>query len=99
MTVVETGAASTPTVGIRPRGISRRERWQRRLPLLPALIYVIVVTQIPFVVTLWYSFQSYFLDIPGRRALQRAQQLQLGLHQRGLPRLAGPLGGHDRRLA
>jgi sorbitol/mannitol transport system permease protein len=43
----------------RPRGISRRERWQRRLPLLPALIYVVVVTQIPFVVTLWYSFQSY----------------------------------------
>jgi sorbitol/mannitol transport system permease protein len=32
--------------------------------LLPALIYVIVVTQIPFVVTLWYSFQSYFWDVP-----------------------------------
>src|SRR5262249_22636576 len=28
--------------------------------LLPALIYVVVVTQIPFLVTLWYSFQSYF---------------------------------------
>jgi len=40
--------------------VSRRERWLRRLPLLPALIYVVVVTQIPFVVTLWYSFQSYF---------------------------------------
>jgi sorbitol/mannitol transport system permease protein len=37
----------------------------RRLPLLPALIYVVVVTQIPFVVTLWYSFQSYFWDVPG----------------------------------
>src|SRR6266567_712433 len=37
----------------------------RRLPLLPALIYTIVVTQIPFVVTLWYSFQSYFWDQPG----------------------------------
>src|SRR5205085_7379679 len=35
------------------------ERWQRRLPLLPALIYIVVITQIPFVVTLWYSFQSY----------------------------------------
>jgi len=40
--------------------MSRREGWLRRLPLLPALIYTIVVTQIPFVVTLWYSFQSYF---------------------------------------
>jgi sorbitol/mannitol transport system permease protein len=45
--------------------VSRRERWGRRLPLLPALIYVVVVTQIPFVVTLWYSFQSYFWDEPG----------------------------------
>src|SRR6266487_5786054 len=40
--------------------MSRREGWLRRLPLLPALIYTIVVTQIPFVVTLWYSFHSYF---------------------------------------
>jgi sorbitol/mannitol transport system permease protein len=47
-----------------PRGLGRRERWLRRLPLLPALIYVIVVTQIPFLVTLWYSFQSYFWNSP-----------------------------------
>ncbi len=64
MAVVETSAAA-PEVGIRPRGASRRERWQRRVPLLPALIYIIVVTQIPFVVTLWYSFQNYFWDVPG----------------------------------
>jgi len=32
---------------------------------MPALIYVVVVTQIPFVVTLWYSFQNYFWDQPG----------------------------------
>ena len=42
-----------------------REGWQRRLPLLPALIYIVVVTQIPFLVTLWYSFQNYFFDVPG----------------------------------
>jgi sorbitol/mannitol transport system permease protein len=63
--IVEAGAVPAPTVGIRPRGVSRREQWQRRLPLLPALIYIIVVTQIPFVVTLWYSFQNYFFDVPG----------------------------------
>jgi ABC-type Fe3+ transport system permease subunit len=34
------------------------------MPLLPALIYVVVVTQVPFVVTLWYSFQSYFWNSP-----------------------------------
>jgi sorbitol/mannitol transport system permease protein len=63
--VVETGAGPTPKIEVRPRAVDRRERWQRRLPLLPALIYVVVVTQIPFVVTLWYSFQSYFWDVPG----------------------------------
>jgi len=65
VTVVDSVAAPAPRVGVRPRAASRRERWLRRLPLLPALIYVVVVTQIPFVVTLWYSFQSYFWDVPG----------------------------------
>ena len=54
--------AATSSEEIVPRGVSARERWARRLPLLPALIYVIVVTQIPFVVTVYYSFQSYFWD-------------------------------------
>jgi len=63
--VVETGAAPPSVAEVRPRRASRREGWQRRLPLMPALIYVVVVTQIPFLVTLWYSFQSYFFDVPG----------------------------------
>ena len=64
MAVVDTSTVLAPEAGVRPRRASRREAWQRRLPLLPALIYTIVVTQIPFLVTLWYSFQSYFFDIP-----------------------------------
>ncbi|MFF2452560.1 carbohydrate ABC transporter permease [Isoptericola sp. NPDC058082] len=36
----------------------RAERWRRRGPLLPALIFTIVVTQIPFLVTIWYSLHS-----------------------------------------
>ena len=64
MTVLE-DLAPPPKVDVRPRGVSRREAWQRRLPLLPALIYIVVVTQIPFLVTLWYSFQNYFFDVPG----------------------------------
>src|SRR5260370_40560270 len=63
--VLDGGAAPARGAGVRPRGASRRDRWLRRLPLLPALIYVIVVTQAPFVVTVWYSFQNYFWDIPG----------------------------------
>ena len=29
--------------------------WRRRLPLLPALLFTILVTQIPFVMSIWYS--------------------------------------------
>jgi len=45
--------------------ISRREVWARRLPLLPAFIYVFLVTQIPFVLTIYYSFFSWNLLKPG----------------------------------
>ncbi|HXL16558.1 MAG TPA: sugar ABC transporter permease [Streptosporangiaceae bacterium] len=65
MAVLDGVAAPARAARVRPRRASRRERWLRRLPLLPALIYVVVVTQAPFVVTVWYSFQSYFWDIPG----------------------------------
>src|SRR6185295_2848027 len=44
--------APPPEVEVKPRAVSRRERWQLRLPLLPALIYTIVVTLMitPFLV-------------------------------------------------
>ena len=32
--------------------------WRRRLPLLPALIFTIVFTQLPFVVSIYYSFTN-----------------------------------------
>jgi sorbitol/mannitol transport system permease protein len=32
--------------------------WRRRLPLLPALLYVIAITQLPFVVSIYYSFTN-----------------------------------------
>ncbi|OCF84438.1 sugar ABC transporter permease [Nocardia brasiliensis] len=47
--------------------ISRAEGWRRRGPLLPALIFMIVVTQLPFVFTLYYSTQSWNLVRPGSR--------------------------------
>ncbi len=40
---------------------ARREAWLRRLPLLPAFIYVVLVTQIPFALTVYYSFFSWNL--------------------------------------
>jgi polyol transport system permease protein len=32
--------------------------WRRRLPLLPALIYVIAITQLPFAVSIYYSLTN-----------------------------------------
>ena len=39
----------------------RREAWLRRLPLLPAFVYVLIITQIPFALTVYYSFFSWNL--------------------------------------
>ncbi len=44
---------------------ARAQAWKRRLPLAPALVYMVIVTQIPFLVTLWYSFRRWNLLIPG----------------------------------
>ncbi|HLB76959.1 MAG TPA: sugar ABC transporter permease, partial [Candidatus Dormibacteraeota bacterium] len=43
---------------------ARLDAWARRLPLLPALLYVIVVTQVPFVLTIWYSLLNWNLLNP-----------------------------------
>jgi polyol transport system permease protein len=48
-------------------GVTRAEAWRRRGPLLPALIFMIVVTQIPFLFTLYYSTLSWNLVRPGSR--------------------------------
>ena len=49
------------------RARGRRRNRRRRIPLLPALVFTIVVTQIPFVLTIWYSLQSYNLYHPFTR--------------------------------
>ncbi|MEM9200023.1 MAG: sugar ABC transporter permease [Actinomycetota bacterium] len=42
--------------------LERREGWKRRLPILPALLFTIVVTQIPFLFTLFYSLTDWRID-------------------------------------
>ncbi len=68
MAVIDTGAAPGRAPGI---PVVRRERAydgrRRRAPLLPALIFTIIVTQIPFLFTLYYSLQSWNLVRPGSR--------------------------------
>ena len=39
--------------------MQRRDKWRRRLPLLPALLFTILVTQVPFVLSLFYSFTDW----------------------------------------
>ena len=48
-----------------PPVLKGRRAWVRRAPLLPALFYMIVVTQIPFLVTIWYSLRSWNTLTPG----------------------------------
>ena len=64
-----TSATTAPAaMGRRRRATTlTQERRRRRGPLLPALIFTIVVTQLPFVVTLVYSFFSWNLLRPGSR--------------------------------
>jgi sorbitol/mannitol transport system permease protein len=54
-------SATTPGAARRAAG------WARRAPLLPALIFMIVVTQLPFVVTLAISFMDWNAYYPDER--------------------------------
>src|SRR3954453_14062085 len=51
-----------------PSGAPRRvSAWARRAPLLPALVFMIIVTQLPFVVTLIISFMNWNAYYPNER--------------------------------
>jgi polyol transport system permease protein len=43
------------------------EAWRRRLPLLPALILMILLTQVPFVMSIYYSLTDWKVVPPGPR--------------------------------
>lgn len=47
--------------------LKRQEGWRRRLPLLPAMIFTVLVTQVPFVLSLWYSFTEWTIVPPRPR--------------------------------
>lgn len=49
------------------RRLERIEGWKRRLPVLPALLFTIFVTQIPFLFTLFYSLTDWRIDKPEPR--------------------------------
>lgn len=47
-----------------PQLKSSRHEWRRRLPLLPALVFTIALTQVPFVVTIFVSFMDWNANFP-----------------------------------
>src|SRR5690625_7207123 len=50
---------------VRPSSRAGRSRsWRRRAPLLPALIFIIVLTQLPFVGTIIVSFLKWNSLLP-----------------------------------
>ncbi len=65
MAAVASHTAGPAAVAARAR--SRRRNRLHRIPLLPALLFVVVVTQVPFLLTVYYSLQSYNLYRPENR--------------------------------
>jgi sorbitol/mannitol transport system permease protein len=56
--------------GMLPPAVGRqllRESWRRRLPLLPALIFMVLLTQVPFVMSIYYSLTDWKVVPPGPR--------------------------------
>jgi sorbitol/mannitol transport system permease protein len=67
MTDVITRADETTNTPLPPKKGSSKERWVRRAPLLPALVFALIVTQVPFLFTLFFSTQSWNALRPGSR--------------------------------
>jgi sorbitol/mannitol transport system permease protein len=64
----ETSTMTTgPAVAQSNSSLAKAGAWARRAPLLPALIFMIIVTQIPFVATLVISFMNWNAYYPQDR--------------------------------
>ena len=65
MTAVD---ATTKSVAVKTgRGPLVGESWRRRLPLLPALVIMILLTQVPFVMSIYYSLTDWKVVPPSPR--------------------------------
>src|SRR3954447_22091843 len=61
---------SAQAITASPRGgrMSSGERWRRRGPLLPALIFTVFITQIPFLLTIAISTLNWNVLQPGQKS-------------------------------
>lgn len=62
-----TSLSETPSRDEQVKALQKKETRRRRLPLLPALLFTIVVTQVPFVLSLYYSFTEWKIVPPSPR--------------------------------
>src|SRR3954447_18033935 len=68
----------TPSIQPKVTRPQMSESWRRRLPLLPALLIMIALTQVPFVMSVYYSFTDWKIVPPTPRTwigLDNYQQL------------------------
>ena len=63
--------AGRPEQGAAPAAAPRHDElhrpWRTRLPLLPALVFTVLLTQIPFVMNIWYSLTDWTIVPPSPR--------------------------------
>ena len=64
----ETADTTSASPGRKAPTRDRRDAWRRRGPLLPALIFTIIVTQIPFLITLAVSTLDWNIQRPGEKS-------------------------------
>jgi sorbitol/mannitol transport system permease protein len=64
MTTPSTSVAAAPAIGTRRGSLLRSQRLANVALLLPALVFLAVMTQAPFLLTLWYSFHNWILTSP-----------------------------------
>jgi sorbitol/mannitol transport system permease protein len=57
----------TPSIQPKVTRFPLSESWRRRLPLLPALLIMILLTQVPFVMSVYYSFTDWKVVPPEPR--------------------------------
>ena len=55
------------TEAVPPWNPQRKQGWKRRLPILPAIVFTVVVTQAPALLTIYYSFHHWVLLTPDNR--------------------------------
>jgi sorbitol/mannitol transport system permease protein len=69
MSVVDSAGTRRRAAPARPhtRAMRRSTDWARRAPLMPALVFIIIVTQLPFVATLVISFMNWNAYYPDER--------------------------------